>query len=97
VIENMSGFCCPDCNRITWIFGHWRRHGRGREDRQGTIPRRNTARHEYPRIFGARAARSSPSNTDGPHAKLYVRIARDLWSAVSTGEASKPAPRIVIE
>src|SRR4030088_990135 len=21
VIENMSGFCCPGCNRITWIFG----------------------------------------------------------------------------
>jgi ATP-binding protein involved in chromosome partitioning len=34
---------------------------------------------------------------DSAHAKLYVRIARDLWSAVSAGGTSKPAPRIVIE
>ena len=34
---------------------------------------------------------------DSALARLYVGIARDLWLTVSTGEASKPAPRIVIE
>ena len=34
---------------------------------------------------------------DGVHAKITSRSARDIWSAVATGAASRPAPRIVIE
>jgi ATP-binding protein involved in chromosome partitioning len=95
VIENMSGFCCPGCNRVTWIFGH----GGARKEAEkigapflGEIPLDMNIR--------ASADEGRPIvaiEPDSAHAKLYVGIARDLWSAVSTGGASKPAPRIVIE
>ncbi len=95
VIENMSGFCCPDCNRITWIFGHG---GARKEAEKIGAPFLG----EIPLDMNIRASSDEGRpivaiEPDSPHAKLYVRIARDLWSAVSTGEASKPAPRIVIE
>jgi ATP-binding protein involved in chromosome partitioning len=34
---------------------------------------------------------------DGVHARHYIDIAREIWTSVSTGAASRPAPRIVIE
>lgn len=95
VIENMSGFCCPGCNRVTWIFGH----GGARKEAEkigapflGEIPLDMNIR--------ASADEGRPIvaiEPDSAHAKLYVGIGRDLWSAVSTGGTSKPAPRIVIE
>jgi len=30
-------------------------------------------------------------------ARLYISIARQVWSALLSGQAGKPAPRIVIE
>ncbi|WP_392685017.1 hypothetical protein [Bradyrhizobium sp. RDI18] len=43
------------------------------------------------------ADRSSPSSPDGVHAKHYVSIAREVWTAIVTGTAHRPPPRIVIE
>ncbi len=34
---------------------------------------------------------------EGVHAKHYIDIARKLWMFITTGAASRPAPRIVIE
>jgi ATP-binding protein involved in chromosome partitioning len=31
------------------------------------------------------------------HARRYIDIARDIWTTIATGAASRPAPRIVIE
>jgi hypothetical protein len=34
---------------------------------------------------------------DGPHSQAYLAIARKVWATLESGEASKPAPKIVIE
>ena len=34
---------------------------------------------------------------DGVHARHYIEIAREIWTAIVTGAASRPPPRIVIE
>ena len=34
---------------------------------------------------------------DSVHARHYIGIAREVWAAVASGAASKPAPRIIIE
>ncbi len=95
VIENMSGFCCPGCNRITWIFG---RGGARKEAEKIGAPFLG----EIPLDMNIRASSDEGRpivaiEPDSALARLYVGIAHDLWSTVSTGEASKPAPRIVIE
>src|SRR6267142_2441117 len=95
VIENMSGFCCPDCNRITWIFGH----GGARKEAEkigapflGEIPLDMNIRASSDE--GRPIVAIEPYS---PHAKLYVRIAGYVWSAVSTGEPSKPDPLTLTE
>jgi ATP-binding protein involved in chromosome partitioning len=95
VIENMSGFCCPACNHVTPIFGH----GGARHEADmrgipflGEIPLdiqiRETSDDGRPIVATA---------PDGVHASHYIEIARNVWSAVVSGAASKPPPRIVIE
>jgi len=95
VIENMSGFCCPACNRLTPIFGQ----GGARHEADlrgipflGEIPLniqiRETSDDGRPLVA---------TEPDGVHARHYVEIARNIWATVVTGAASKPAPRIVIE
>jgi ATP-binding protein involved in chromosome partitioning len=95
VIENMSGFCCPACNQVTPIFGH----GGARHEADmrgipflGEIPLdiqiRETSDDGRPIVATA---------PDGVHASHYIEIARNVWSAVVSGAASKPPPRIVIE
>jgi ATP-binding protein involved in chromosome partitioning len=95
LIENMSSFCCPSCNRVTPIFGH----GGARIEAEmrgipflGEIPLdiqiRETSDDGRPIVA---------TEPDSVHARHYVDIARNLWSAVSLGIASKPAPCIVIE
>jgi ATP-binding protein involved in chromosome partitioning len=95
LIENMSSFCCPTCNRVTPIFGH----GGARLEAEsrgipflGEIPLdiqiRETSDDGRPIVA---------TEPDSIHARHYIDIARDVWAAVSLGTASKPAPRIVIE
>jgi ATP-binding protein involved in chromosome partitioning len=95
LIENMSGFCCPACNEVTPIFGH----GGARLDAErreipflGEIPLdiqiRETSDDGRPIVAIA---------PDSVHARHYIGIAREIWTAVTTGMASRPAPRIVIE
>jgi ATP-binding protein involved in chromosome partitioning len=95
LIENMSSFCCPTCNHVTPIFGH----GGARQEAEtrcipflGEIPLdisiRKTSDDGRPIVA---------IEPDSVHAKRYVAMARDVWTAVASGAASKPAPRIVIE
>ncbi len=95
LIENMSSFCCPTCNHVTPIFGH----GGARRDAEtrgipylGEIPLdiqiRETSDDGRPIVA------IEPASV---HAMRYTDIARDVWTAVASGAASKLAPRIVIE
>jgi ATP-binding protein involved in chromosome partitioning len=95
LIENMSGFCCPACAKVTPIFGH----GGARREAEtrgipylGAIPLdiriRETSDDGRPIVA---------VEPDSMHAKHYIDIARNVWTAASTGAAAKPPPRIVIE
>jgi ATP-binding protein involved in chromosome partitioning len=95
MIENMSGFCCPGCNQVTSIFGH----GGARKEAEkigvpflGEIPLdmqiRKTSDDGRPIVA---------VEPESVHARLYIDIARQVWSALCSGQAAKPAPRIVIE
>src|SRR4030081_4149313 len=95
LIENMSGFCCPTCNHVTPIFGQ----GGARQEAEtrgipylGGIPLdiqiRETSDDGRPIVA---------IEPDSVHARHYIEIAREVWTAVASGAASRPAPRIVIE
>ncbi len=95
LIENMSSFCCPTCNHVTPIFGH----GGARRDAEtrgipylGEIPLDIQIREASD--DGRPIVAIEPASV---HAMRYIDIARDVWTAVASGAASKPAPRIVIE
>jgi ATP-binding protein involved in chromosome partitioning len=95
VIENMSSFCCPDCGHLSPIFGH----GGARMEAEtigapflGEIPL-----HIQIRATSDDGRPIVATEPESVHAKLYIRIARQVWLALSTARASKPAPRIVIE
>jgi len=95
MIENMSGFCCPDCGHVSPIFGH----GGARIEAEkigapflGEIPLdiqiRMTSDDGRPIVA---------TEPESVHAKLYIGIARQVWLALSSGQVGRPAPRIVIE
>jgi ATP-binding protein involved in chromosome partitioning len=95
LIENMSSFCCPTCNRVTPIFGH---DGARREAEMrgvpflGAIPLDMNIRKTSD--DGRPIVAIEPDNV---HARRYIDIARNVWTAVASGTATRPAPRIVIE
>jgi len=95
LIENMSSFCCPICHHVTPIFGH----GGARLEAEvrgipflGEIPLdiqiRETSDDGRPIVA---------TEPDGAHARHYIGIAREIWTAVATGAARRRPPRIVIE
>src|SRR5205809_4288845 len=95
LIENMSGFCCPTCHQVTPIFGH----GGGRPERQrrgipflGEIPLdaqiRQTSDEGRPIVA---------TEPDSVHARHYIDIGREVWTTISSGAASRPAPRIIMD
>lgn len=95
LIENMSSFCCPACNRITPIFGHG---GARLESEKRGIPFLG----EIPLDISIRQTSDDgrpivATDPESIHAKHYIDIARQLWTSITTGAATRPAPRIVIE
>jgi len=95
LIENMSSFCCPTCNRVTPIFGHG---GARLEAERRSIPFLG----EIPLDMQIRETCDDgrpivATEPDGVHALHYIDIAREIWTAIVTGAAHRPPPRIVIE
>jgi ATP-binding protein involved in chromosome partitioning len=95
LIENMSSFCCPSCQRVTPIFGHG--GARLEAERRG-IPFLG----EIPLDIDIRETSDDGRpivaiQPESIHAMRYIDISRKLWTAVASGTASRPAPRIVIE
>ena len=95
IVENMSGFCCPTCNKVTSIFGQ----GGARAEAEkigapflGEIPLHMTIRATSDE--GRPVVATAP---ESHHAQAYISIATQVWSTIETGGALKPAPRIVIE
>src|SRR6202049_4485193 len=93
--ENMSSFCCPTCNHVTPIFGHV---GARLVARMPCIP----FSREIPVDLHIRETSDDGRpivaiEPDSVHAKHYIGIAREIWTAIAAGTASRPAPRIVIE
>jgi ATP-binding protein involved in chromosome partitioning len=95
MIENMSGFCCPGCNQVTSIFGY----GGARKEAEkigvpflGEIPLdmqiRKTSDDGRPIVA---------VDPESVYARLYISIAGQVWAALCSGQAARPAPRIVIE
>jgi ATP-binding protein involved in chromosome partitioning len=95
LIENMSGFCCPTCKHLTPIFGHG---GARLEAERRSIPFLG----EIPLDIQIRETCDDgrpivATEPDGVHARHYLDIAREVWTAIVTGAAHRPPPRIVIE
>ena len=95
LIENMSSFCCPTCNRVTPIFGHG---GAQLEAGMRGIPFLG----EIPLDMKIRETSDDGRpivavEPESVHAMRYIDIASGLWTAVASGTATRPAPRIVVE
>lgn len=95
LIENMSSFCCPACNHVTPIFGHG---GARLEAEKRGIPFLG----EIPLDIAIRQTSDDgrpivATDPEGVHARHYINISRQLWTTITTGAATRPAPRIVIE
>src|SRR6266403_1435110 len=95
LIENMSAFCCPACQKLTPIFGHG--GARLEAERRG-IPFLG----EIPLDISIRQTSDDgrpivATEPDGVHARRDIDSAREIWTAVVSGIASRPAPRIIIE
>lgn len=90
IIENMSYFLCPSCGERSDIFGN----GGARAEAEkigvpflGEVPLHMDIREKSD-------AGNPPvvSDPQGPHAKIFADIARDVWAELS-GEGSGAAPR----
>jgi ATP-binding protein involved in chromosome partitioning len=95
LVENMSYFCCPNCNHRSEIFGH----GGARAEATrlgvpflGEVPLAVTIRETSDE--GRPVVAVDP---DGPHGRIYREIARQVWGTLSGDGARRAAPRIVIE
>jgi len=95
MIENMSGFCCPDCGHVSAIFGHG--GARIEAEKIGTPFLGAIPLHIQIRATSDDGRPIVATEPESVHAKLYIGIAGEVWLALSTGRAGKPAPRIVIE
>jgi len=97
LVENMATFVCPHCGQASHIFGH----GGARNEAQrlgvpflGEVPLNMTIRETSD--AGRPVVAVDP---DGPNARVYKDIARQVWGALA-GDAARPgrpAPRIVME
>jgi ATP-binding protein involved in chromosome partitioning len=95
IVENMSYFTCTKCGERHDIFGH----GGARKEAErlgvpflGEVPLDMEVR--------LRSDRGEPivaTLPDSAHAAIYRDIARQVWTTLSSGGLSRPAPRIINE
>jgi ATP-binding protein involved in chromosome partitioning len=95
IVENMSTFVCPQCGTRSDIFGHG---GARREAERLGVPFLG----EVPLDIGIRETSDAglpivATQPDGPHAAAYRGIAERVRDQLGTGDAVRPAPKIVIE
>lgn len=95
IIENMSGFCCPNCNKVTSIFGHG--GARAEATKLGAPFLGEIPLHMNIRSTSDDGRPVVATEPDGHHAQIYTSVAKQLWAAIESGSATKPPPRIVIE
>ena len=97
IVENMATFVCPHCGQSSHIFGH----GGARTEAErlgvpflGEVPLNMTIRETSD--AGRPVVAVDP---DGPHARSYKDMARQVWASLSGegGRTARPAPKIVIE
>ncbi len=95
LVENMSYFLCPECGTRSDIFGH----GGARHEAErlgvpflGEVPLHMDIRERSD--AGLPVVATQP---DGPHAKIYMGMARQVWAGLSGEGQGRAAPRIVIE
>ena len=95
IIENMSAFCCPNCNHVTPIFGH----GGAKTEAEKTGVRflGEVPLHMDIRTTSDEGRPVAATNPDGVHAKAYEAIARQVKELLFAGAGARAAPRIVIE
>ncbi len=95
IVENMSSFLCPHCGQVSHIFGHG---GARQEAEKAGVPFLG----EVPLDMAIRETSDAGrpvmvTAPDGPHARAFREVAARVWERVTSGAASRPAPRIVIE
>lgn len=93
LVENMSYFCCPNCNHRAEIFGH----GGARKEAEAMG---SEFLGEIPLVLDIRAAGDAgtpivASAPDSAPAKAFAAVAARLWEKISGG-AVTAGPRIVI-
>ncbi len=94
LIENMSFFCCPNCNHTTPIFGHG-----GAKDEAARLGTEFLG--EVPLLLDIRTNSDAgtpvaAADPDGVAAEAFGKIAARIWEKVS-GAGLKVGPRIVID
>jgi ATP-binding protein involved in chromosome partitioning len=95
VVENMSYFIAPDTGARYDIFGHG---GARKEAEKQGVPFLGEVPLAMPiRELSDTGRPIVATEPDGPHAKCYLAIARQVKDALMSGGAARKGPRIVIE
>ena len=95
IVENMATFVCPHCGQSSHIFGH----GGARMEAErlgvpflGEVPLNMTIRELSD--AGRPVVAVDP---EGPHARIYKDMARQVAEVLTGRSGVRPPPRIVIE
>jgi ATP-binding protein involved in chromosome partitioning len=95
IIENMSYFTCTKCGEVHDIFGHG--GARAEAERLGIPFLGEVPLDMDVRLRSDRGEPIVATLPDSQHAAIYRDIARQVWTTLSAGTMSHPAPRIVNE
>src|SRR5215217_4250855 len=95
IVENMSYFMCPSCGTRSDIFGHG---GARQEAERLNVPFLG----EVPLDIAIRETSDAglpivATQPQGTHAAAYRAIAQAVHAQLTTGAATRPAPKIVVE
>ncbi len=94
IVENMSSFCCPNCNHISHIFGTG---GARKEAEKLGVP----FLCDVPLDMSVRERSDAGTpvvaiDPDSVHGRIYRDMAAQVWGILN-GQTQRKAPRIVIE
>ena len=95
LIENMSTFICPKCGEQSDIFGHG--GARSEAERLGVPFLGEVPLHMEIRTNSDGGTPVVISQPDGPHATVYMEIAKAVMERLEAGEGASAGPEIVFE